>query len=55
MKMKTLNLVKAIESGDTKSADFAFQKAIAEKVQTALKIRRVAVAGEIYNKISAQK
>ena len=51
--MNNLNLIKTIESGDTKSADFLFKKAISEKIDTALQVRRVVVAGEIYGKAVA--
>lgn len=46
----TAKIIAALADGNTAVADEAFAKAIREKVNTVLDIRRVAITSEIYNR-----
>jgi hypothetical protein len=43
-------IIDAISSDDSASADKEFKKAIREKVNTVLDIKKIAITSEIYNK-----
>lgn len=46
----TKGLIDAITSDDVSKANIAFEKAIKEKVNVVLDIKKVAITTEIYNK-----
>lgn len=50
MNKKIKEFVSAIVKGDEVAKKAAFEAAIAEKIQTALEIKKVAVTGKVFNK-----
>lgn len=51
----TKKIIDAVAEGNTSVANQAFAKAIKEKVDTILDIKKVAITSEIYNKATAAK
>lgn len=51
----TSNFIAAIADGDHTKANEVFAKAIKEKVNTILDIKRVSITSEIYAKVEASK
>jgi hypothetical protein len=48
MSQHTLNLVKALDSKDQKTAQASFLASISEKVKQALDVRRIQIASKIF-------